>query len=151
MLGAVFATLYAAPTPWTPRTAARAAVRRKPVPRDAIVPTAIVRVERPRSLIAGSRVGATQGAAGDPDPGRNEQDARADAGDSDRDLAVLRAADDELDLLAEVVAVVVDELRGDREAAGGLRRHLQVDLRRGFGAQGGHRRALGREPGPVAR
>src|SRR4051794_24493990 len=105
MLGVVLATLNAPPTPFTPSTAAMQALRTKPVPRETMVPTAMERVERSRSVIAVSCVRAPQRAAGDPDAGRHEQHAGADAGDGDRHLAVLRAADDELDLPAEVVAV----------------------------------------------
>src|SRR3954447_17962913 len=96
MFGVVLATLNMAPTPSTPSTAAMAALRTKPVPRDTIVPTAIVRVDRPRPsvdglLVTSGRPVAPQRSPGDPEPGGQQQDARPDAGHGERHPAVLRA------------------------------------------------------------
>src|SRR3954468_7928515 len=127
MFGVVFATLYAAPRVYTPRTATTAALRTNPVPREAMVPIAIDRVDRPSeppaAVICGSRVAAAQCPTHDAEAGRDKQDTGADAGDGEGDPAVLRAADDEPDLAAELVAVPVDELCADRELPGRLRGH----------------------------
>ncbi len=56
MFGAVLATVYAAPTASTPSTEARTALRRKPVPREATVPTAIERAERPSPVMRAAAV-----------------------------------------------------------------------------------------------
>src|SRR3954454_21129830 len=98
MFGVVWATLNIAPTPSTPRTAAMAALRMKPVPRETIVPTAMVRVARPRPAappavgaadapaasldepVMSGRPVAPQCATADPQPGREQEDTRPDSG-----------------------------------------------------------------------
>src|SRR4051794_21319776 len=126
MFGVVLATLNMAPTPSTPSTAAMAALRTKPVPREAIVPTAMVRVDLPRPcagwpaapspelVTGGSRASRSPAAAqrpsGDADPHREQQDAGTDARDGQRDPAVLGAAHDQPARAAEGVLGTVDQL-----------------------------------------
>src|SRR4051794_28079816 len=96
MFGVVLATLNRPPTPSTPRTAAMAALRRNPVPREAIVPTAMVRVDRPSPSEVTSRGPVpAQRASCDPDADGQQQRAGTDAGDGQGDPAVLRAAHDQ--------------------------------------------------------
>src|SRR3954451_24280931 len=147
MLGVVLATLNMAPTPSTPRTAAMAALRTKPVPRETIVPIAIVRVDRPRPSVGwacaagrgaasldepvmSNRPAAPQGPPGDADAGGQQQDAGTDAGHGQRDAAVLGAAHHHRLLRPERALAAVDQLRLDLELAGRRARHPQVDLRR---------------------
>src|SRR4051794_39264961 len=140
MFGVVLATLNMAPTPSTPRTAAMAALRMKPVPRETIVPTAMVRVDRPspsaadpedaslEEPVTSGRPAAPQRPPGDADACSQQQHACADAGHGKRDPAVLRAAHHHRLLRAEPVLAPVDQLGLYGELAGRRARDPQVDL-----------------------